>query len=441
MFWAIFLIGNDEAVIIYPFKNQLTLVFGYLILGMFHISNITVLLNMLIAMMTRSYESILVSFGGQRIIWRLISMPMWFNLCLCFIQHHSDTEWKFSRSQLYMEFIRDSATLPVPFNIIPMPTVCYNVVKSLKNKLVKSSSANHTNEREMPTYKSNGTRKVNNLSVIDETGPRPVRFVFTPVNRGVKEPLFWPLECVCLCVFQNGHVPNGGTQKRRSIGGDVLTYQKVVERVVKRFLLHNNRENEDIRESDFDEIKQDIQMIRFEMITDIRRTREDQLRYVSLLHNGLSLLGEFMIMNRSNEQQKYDEMGDLQKSLQVYRSHERAFVEEMDDILNTNKQLGIVVNRQNTQVNDDDAKKLDDLAIASATKAPTNTTSSATSETNDLGQGVESELDLRSPSDPQMGANDTDTTDNIGDVDIPRAADQMTVSYSDLNVIKDENEP
>lgn len=242
-------------------------------------------------------------------------------------------------------------------------------------------------------------------------------------------------------VFQNGHVPNGGTQKRRSIGGDVLTYQKVVERVVKRFLLHNNRENEDIRESDFDEIKQDIQMIRFEMITDIRRTREDQLRYVSLLHNGLSLLGEFMIMNRSNEQQKYDEMGDLQKSLQVYRSHERAFVEEMDDILNTNKQIGIVVNRQNTQVNDDDAKKLDDLAIASATKAPTNTTSSATSETNDLGQGVESELDLRSPSDPQMGANDTDTTDNIGDVDIPRAADQMTVSYSDLNVIKDENEP
>ena len=30
-----------------------------------------------------------------------------------------------------------------------------------------------------------------------------------------------------------------------------------MERVVKRFLLHNNRENEDIRESDFDELKQD----------------------------------------------------------------------------------------------------------------------------------------------------------------------------------------
>ena len=39
-----------------------------------------------------------------------------------------------------------------------------------------------------------------------------------------------------------------------------------MERVIKRFLLHNNRENEDVRESDFDELKQDVQMVRFEML-------------------------------------------------------------------------------------------------------------------------------------------------------------------------------
>ena len=62
MFWTIYFIGNPEAVKIDPFENQLTPLFGYIIYGFFSISNITVLLNMLIAMMTRSYDAILVKF-------------------------------------------------------------------------------------------------------------------------------------------------------------------------------------------------------------------------------------------------------------------------------------------------------------------------------------------------------------------------------------------
>ena len=60
MFWSLFFIGNNQAVLIEPFKNELTLVVGYLVFGIYHISHITVLLNMLIAMMARSYEIILV---------------------------------------------------------------------------------------------------------------------------------------------------------------------------------------------------------------------------------------------------------------------------------------------------------------------------------------------------------------------------------------------
>jgi transient receptor potential cation channel subfamily C protein 3/transient receptor potential cation channel subfamily C protein 6/transient receptor potential cation channel subfamily C protein 7 len=61
MFWSIYLIGNGEAVEIFPFENYMILVSGYLIFAMFHIVNITILLNMLIAMMTRSYDLILVN--------------------------------------------------------------------------------------------------------------------------------------------------------------------------------------------------------------------------------------------------------------------------------------------------------------------------------------------------------------------------------------------
>lgn len=34
-------------------------------------------------------------------------------------QEHSDTEWKFARTKLWMSYFEDSATLPPPFNIMP----------------------------------------------------------------------------------------------------------------------------------------------------------------------------------------------------------------------------------------------------------------------------------------------------------------------------------
>ena len=46
MFWSIFLIGNSNAVLLNPFQNKLTVIFGYLIFGLFHVTIITILLNM-----------------------------------------------------------------------------------------------------------------------------------------------------------------------------------------------------------------------------------------------------------------------------------------------------------------------------------------------------------------------------------------------------------
>lgn len=45
------------------------------------------------------------------------------------LQGEADTEWKFARSKLYMEYIKDDSTLPIPFNIIPSPKTIYYILK------------------------------------------------------------------------------------------------------------------------------------------------------------------------------------------------------------------------------------------------------------------------------------------------------------------------
>ena len=39
----------------------------------------------------------------------------------CGIQEDCDVEWKFARTKLWMNYIDDGNTLPVPFNMIPTP--------------------------------------------------------------------------------------------------------------------------------------------------------------------------------------------------------------------------------------------------------------------------------------------------------------------------------
>ena len=75
-----------------------------------------------------------------------------------------------------------------------------------------------------------------------------------------------------------------------------------MERVAKRFLLHNNRESEEVKESDFDELKQDIQMTRLEMLHDLKNNKENLWRYTGVLHRGLCILGEvFSPKNSADE--------------------------------------------------------------------------------------------------------------------------------------------
>ncbi len=84
VFWSLFGLAEKEGVQLEEFNQRFTEIVGYLIYGTFNIASVIVLLNMLIAMMSKSYET---------------------------IEEHADVEWKFARSKLYMEYIKEGRIL------------------------------------------------------------------------------------------------------------------------------------------------------------------------------------------------------------------------------------------------------------------------------------------------------------------------------------------
>ncbi|GAA51153.1 short transient receptor potential channel 3, partial [Clonorchis sinensis] len=79
---------------------------GMLLFAVYHGIIIIVLVNMLIAMMSHSFES---------------------------IQEDCDVEWKFARTQLWLNYIDNGSTLPVPFNVLPTPHSLTNALRFIRN--------------------------------------------------------------------------------------------------------------------------------------------------------------------------------------------------------------------------------------------------------------------------------------------------------------------
>ncbi|KRY22926.1 Transient receptor potential-gamma protein [Trichinella patagoniensis] len=104
LFWSIFGMIDLENFRLKE-NHAVTEWTGKTMFGTYGVISIIVLLNMLIAMMSNSYQ---------------------------YISNQADTEWKFARSRLWIEYFEESATLPPPFNIIPSPKAIYYVFQWLK---------------------------------------------------------------------------------------------------------------------------------------------------------------------------------------------------------------------------------------------------------------------------------------------------------------------
>ncbi|XP_075147986.1 transient receptor potential [Haematobia irritans] len=110
LFWASFglvdLVSFDLAGI-----KSFTRFWALLMFGSYSVINIIVLLNMLIAMMSNSYQ---------------------------IISERADVEWKFARSQLWISYFEDGGTVPPPFNMMPSVKLLKKAFGKVSRKRTKS---------------------------------------------------------------------------------------------------------------------------------------------------------------------------------------------------------------------------------------------------------------------------------------------------------------
>ena len=127
LFWALF--GHvDPMELSFNGKHDYIQTLGLIFVGAFHIAVILILVNMLIAMMSNSYE---VTSANE------------------------ETEWRFYRAAIWIRFIRGDYNCPPPMNIIPNVWYCLrNIYKFfcwLKTEIViccqQPSSSNQTSSQ------------------------------------------------------------------------------------------------------------------------------------------------------------------------------------------------------------------------------------------------------------------------------------------------------
>ncbi len=97
---------------------------GMLLFALYQVMVTIVLVNILIAMMSHSFEDVQVLVATM--LFKELSSPVFlvrvreFHL-LHLPQTDNDVEWKFARTKLWMNYIDECNTLPVPFNMLPTP--------------------------------------------------------------------------------------------------------------------------------------------------------------------------------------------------------------------------------------------------------------------------------------------------------------------------------
>ncbi|XP_028976533.2 short transient receptor potential channel 6a isoform X1 [Esox lucius] len=110
LFWAIFGLSEVKSVVInndHKFIENI----GYVLYGVYNVTMVIVLLNMLIAMINSSFQE---------------------------IEDDADVEWKFARARLWFSYFEEGRTLPVPFNLVPSPKALLGLACTVKQLLLTS---------------------------------------------------------------------------------------------------------------------------------------------------------------------------------------------------------------------------------------------------------------------------------------------------------------
>ncbi|XP_069696083.1 transient receptor potential protein-like [Periplaneta americana] len=126
LFWASFGLVDLMAFELKGIKS-FTRFWALLMFGSYSVINIIVLLNMLIAMMSNSYQ---------------------------IISERSDREWKFARSHLWMSYFEEGDTVPPPFNMIPTTKTLIKFLGCRKGNTTSGSIMRKSHKKAMDRHET-----------------------------------------------------------------------------------------------------------------------------------------------------------------------------------------------------------------------------------------------------------------------------------------------
>ncbi|KAL4839566.1 hypothetical protein H8958_004323 [Nasalis larvatus] len=104
LFWAIFGLSEVISVVI-NYNHKFIENIGYVLYGVYNVTVVIVLLNMLIAIINNSFQE---------------------------IEDDTDVEWKFSRVILWFSYFGEGRGLPVPFSLVLGPGSLFCILLKLK---------------------------------------------------------------------------------------------------------------------------------------------------------------------------------------------------------------------------------------------------------------------------------------------------------------------
>ncbi|NXA50335.1 TRPC7 protein, partial [Nothocercus julius] len=221
LFWSIF--GLSEVIsVVLKYDHKFIENIGYVLYGVYNVTMVVVLLNMLIAMINNSYQE---------------------------IEEDADVEWKFARAKLWLSYFDEGRTLPAPFNLVPSPKSFYYLILRIKMcliKLCKSKAKNCENDLEMGMLNSK---------------QRKVRFQSSTRNTES---------------FSGKNAYNKPTRYQKIM-------KRLIKRYVLKAQV--DRENDEVNEGKwiFTIIKQDISSLRYELLEEKSQATGELARLIQQL--------------------------------------------------------------------------------------------------------------------------------------------------------------
>ncbi|RUS92006.1 hypothetical protein EGW08_000219, partial [Elysia chlorotica] len=227
VFWSIYGRGSIQAISLGNYSNHVTEDIGQGMDAMYHIVMIIVVLNILIAMMSRSFEK---------------------------IAEDADAEWKFARSALYMDYMKEGRVLPVPLNVIEIPQI-------LIRQVVRWSCDRwgRWQQEGRPVIGSSRRRRRDGVSNI--ASQRHLKHTRHNHSNGDGD--------TELTVTGNTASSSVAFISRQRLWSTMklTVYQEVIQSIIQRFIFDIQRETE-ITGAGFDDVKNSLSHLRHEVMSE-----------------------------------------------------------------------------------------------------------------------------------------------------------------------------